>query len=273
MIFTAGTQNYADPIIDYLDPFQELVQHRLYRESWLEIMHDETTKLYIKDLRILGNRELKNMVIVDNAVISFAYQIDNGIPIISFKDDKTDIEFLQLMKYMKIISKEDDCRDFVKKAFKIGEILKTQVDSWADFYNASDSEDDFDENIWLDIFSQARNTLYSSKNTPFCVDIQKSKSFKSKRKSRKSKGSKKSKHSGKEDTSDISQSAKIPELMDERFSPPPTSKPSAIDTIKNVGKLDAGFKPKTDNSDESDKRLDLFSSTKFSSVFTNSDVS
>lgn len=110
-------------------------------------MHDETTKLYIKDLRILGNRELKNMVIVDNAVISFAYQIDNGIPIISFKDDKTDIEFLQLMKYMKIISKEDDCRDFVKKAFKIGEILKTQVDSWADFYNASDSEDDFDENI------------------------------------------------------------------------------------------------------------------------------
>jgi CTD small phosphatase-like protein 2 len=37
----------------------------------------------IKDLRILRGRELKDIIIVDNATHSFAFQLDNGIPIIS----------------------------------------------------------------------------------------------------------------------------------------------------------------------------------------------
>ena len=41
----------------------------------------------MKDLQIIANRSLKDMVIVDNAVYSFAFQLDNGIPIVPFYSD------------------------------------------------------------------------------------------------------------------------------------------------------------------------------------------
>lgn len=37
--------------------------------------------VYVKDLRIIRDRDIKNIIIVDNSIISFAYQMDNGIPI------------------------------------------------------------------------------------------------------------------------------------------------------------------------------------------------
>ena len=38
--------------------------------------------VFVKDLRIL-DRNLKDVVIVDNAVHSFGNQLDNGIPVVS----------------------------------------------------------------------------------------------------------------------------------------------------------------------------------------------
>ena len=55
-------------MLDYLDPDNELIHHRLYRESCVV-----TDGVCIKDLRILGNRNLKSVVIVDNAAYSFSY--------------------------------------------------------------------------------------------------------------------------------------------------------------------------------------------------------
>ena len=40
------------------------------------------------------------MVLIDNAFYSFAFQIDNGIPIINFYDDKDDKELILLMYYL-----------------------------------------------------------------------------------------------------------------------------------------------------------------------------
>jgi CTD small phosphatase-like protein 2 len=53
--------------------------------------------VYVKDLRIFEpSRRLEDIVIVDNAVYSFGYQLENGIPIIPFYDDKKDEELLHL---------------------------------------------------------------------------------------------------------------------------------------------------------------------------------
>jgi len=38
----------------------------------------------VKDLRIIDDRALEDMVIVDNSILSFAAQLDNGVPICSF---------------------------------------------------------------------------------------------------------------------------------------------------------------------------------------------
>ena len=51
--------------------------------------------MYVKDLRII-NRPLSDMVLVDNAAYSYAYQVDNGIPILPFYDAKNDFELVAL---------------------------------------------------------------------------------------------------------------------------------------------------------------------------------
>lgn len=41
-------------------------------------------------MRILGDRDLKDVVLVDNAAYSYGLQLDNGIPIIPYYDNKKD---------------------------------------------------------------------------------------------------------------------------------------------------------------------------------------
>lgn len=45
---------------------------------------------YIKDLRIIAERDQKDIVLVDNLSHSFGFQIDNGIPILEWHDNKDD---------------------------------------------------------------------------------------------------------------------------------------------------------------------------------------
>lgn len=51
IVFTAGNQCYADPILDYVDP-ERKIQHRLYRDSCTMV----SNQLFVKDLRILGRK-------------------------------------------------------------------------------------------------------------------------------------------------------------------------------------------------------------------------
>ena len=69
IVFTASHQSYADVVLDFLDPHRELIQYRLYRESCVQTEDG----VYVKDLRIIANRDLKDLVIVDNAVYSFGF--------------------------------------------------------------------------------------------------------------------------------------------------------------------------------------------------------
>lgn len=51
IVFTAGNQCYADPILDHIDP-EKVIKHRLYRESCTFV----SGQLFVKDLRILGRK-------------------------------------------------------------------------------------------------------------------------------------------------------------------------------------------------------------------------
>lgn len=55
--------------MDLLDPYRKLIRRRLYRDSCLNV-----NSVLIKNLDILG-RDLKKVIIVDNAPISFLYQV------------------------------------------------------------------------------------------------------------------------------------------------------------------------------------------------------
>ena len=91
-IFTASTHDYATPIVEYLNHKKKTIHGILHRKNCMETNHG----FYIKDLRIIKNRKLKDIVLVDNLIHSFGLQIENGIPILDFIDNKNDMELYGL---------------------------------------------------------------------------------------------------------------------------------------------------------------------------------
>lgn len=66
---------------------------------------------------------MKDMIIVDNAVYSFGYQLDNGIPIIPYYDDKeNDEELMHLVYYINCIYNSPDVRVQNRKAFQLADL-------------------------------------------------------------------------------------------------------------------------------------------------------
>ena len=114
IVFTASHKCYADVVLNYLDPNGELIHHRLYRENCMVV-----EGVFIKDLRILNNRRIQDIVIVDNAAYSFGYQLDNGIPIISWHDDEYDKELLNLIDYLKYLANAEDVREINRQIFHL----------------------------------------------------------------------------------------------------------------------------------------------------------
>ena len=114
-VFTASHACYANVVLDFLDPENKLIQHRLFRESCVQTEEG----LYVKDLRVFANRNLKDLVLVDNAVYSFGYQIENGIPIAPYYYHKSDVELKMLVPYLKSLASARDVREVNRKTFKL----------------------------------------------------------------------------------------------------------------------------------------------------------
>lgn len=114
IIFTAGTKQYADKIIDGLDPSNSLIKHRLYRDH----MNNS-----FKDLSRIG-RDLKKTIILDNIEDNYSLQPDNGLQIKSWKgDDINDMELNDIKKLLLEIKDQnfDDIRRIVRN---INSIIK-----------------------------------------------------------------------------------------------------------------------------------------------------
>ncbi|CAD8096856.1 unnamed protein product [Paramecium sonneborni] len=114
MIFTASNSDYANKIIDYLDPQRNLISYRLFRDDCIRISNN----CHIKDLRIL-NRNMKDIILVDNSAYSFAFQVENGIPIIPYLDDKNDKELIHLQHYLNHVVQFDDVRSQNNRIFNL----------------------------------------------------------------------------------------------------------------------------------------------------------
>lgn len=78
-------------------------------------------------MRILGNRNLQDVVLVDNAAYSFGYQVENGIPIVPYYDNKDDVELKHLITYLKSLNSAKDMREVNRQTFKLH--LYTQHDT------------------------------------------------------------------------------------------------------------------------------------------------
>eukprot|EP00392_Amoebophrya_sp_AT5.2_P015548 g15754.t1 len=89
VVFTAATQDYADWVMDQIDP-NKLIHHRLYRQHALP-----WGPLFIKDLSKLG-RPLERTLIIDNVAENFMLQPEHGIFIQAWYDDQNDMALIDL---------------------------------------------------------------------------------------------------------------------------------------------------------------------------------
>ena len=120
IIYTASQPYYASAIVDYLDPEKKYIKYIISRDRCLVTKNG----FFIKDLRLLKNRSLKNIVIIDDCSHSFCLQLDNGIPIIEYKGNSKDDELKYLVKYLLKCAETDDVREFNRTHLKLEELLK-----------------------------------------------------------------------------------------------------------------------------------------------------
>ncbi|KAJ6515942.1 NLI interacting factor-like phosphatase-domain-containing protein [Mycena sanguinolenta] len=113
VIFTASMQEYADPIIDWLDAERGILAHRLFRDSCTQLPNGSFTK----DLSVV-DPDLSRVCIIDNSPISYRINegsfvpksSSNGIPIEGWTHDPSDEALLDLLPVLDSLRFTSDVR-------------------------------------------------------------------------------------------------------------------------------------------------------------------
>lgn len=132
VIFTAATQDYADWVIDQIDPGR-LIHHRLYRQHALP-----WGPIFVKDLSRLG-RDLDRTLIMDNVQENFMLQPRNGIFIMTWYEDPQDTALYALTPLLD---------ELIQTRAKVPDILdkyRDQIPTWAGFDQYSQVAADYTE--------------------------------------------------------------------------------------------------------------------------------
>ncbi|ORX58537.1 hypothetical protein BCR36DRAFT_276372 [Piromyces finnis] len=107
VVFTASLKEYADPVIDYLDPEKKIFSKRYFRESC-----QFRNGIYMKDLQII-EKDLSKICLVDNSSFSYEINKENGIPIETWINDPKDRELLNLLPFLDSLRFVEDVRSIL----------------------------------------------------------------------------------------------------------------------------------------------------------------
>lgn len=117
VLFTAGLEGYARPLVDRIDAIN-CFSRRLYRPSTISTEYRE----HVKDLSCIS-KDFCRTVIVDNNPFSFLLQPVNGIPCIPFSAGQPhDDQLLEvLLPLLKQLSQQQDVRPVLYERFHMPE--------------------------------------------------------------------------------------------------------------------------------------------------------
>ncbi|KAI9747993.1 MAG: Nuclear envelope morphology protein 1 [Lichina confinis] len=104
VVFTASVQEYADPVIDWLEQDRKYFMGRYYRQHCTFRGGN-----YIKDLSSV-EPDLSQVMIVDNSPASYLFHPDNAIPIEGWISDPTDNHLLHLIPMLESLQYLTDVR-------------------------------------------------------------------------------------------------------------------------------------------------------------------
>ncbi|KAG1872546.1 NLI interacting factor-like phosphatase-domain-containing protein [Suillus tomentosus] len=105
VVFTASMQEYADPVIDWLDAGRGILARRLFRESCTQLPNGS----YIKDLSVV-EQDLARVCLIDNSPVSYRGNEANGIPIEGWTHDPLDEALLDLLPILDSLRFTGDVR-------------------------------------------------------------------------------------------------------------------------------------------------------------------
>ncbi|GBF66956.1 nuclear envelope morphology protein [Trichophyton mentagrophytes] len=114
VIFTASVQEYADPVIDWLEQERKYFHSRYYRQHCTI-----RNGAYIKDLSSV-EPDLSKVMILDNSPMSYIFHEDNAIPIEGWINDPTDNDLLHLIPILEAMQHVTDVRALL--ALRRGEV-------------------------------------------------------------------------------------------------------------------------------------------------------
>ncbi|CAG9463532.1 unnamed protein product [Pedinophyceae sp. YPF-701] len=118
VLFTAGLEDYAAPIVEAIDPDGTVFSHCLYRPATVESRYYSC----VKDLSLLG-RDLSKTLLVDDTPLAFLHDPHNGVPVFSFKGDPDDRLLNEaILPLLLNLSQQQDVRPALRRRF--------QMDRW-----------------------------------------------------------------------------------------------------------------------------------------------
>lgn len=69
---------------------------------------------------------MKDIIIIDNSTLSFSFQPENGMPILSWYDDRTDTKLIELIPVLKLLSEVPDVRPILRSCCTKDNIYLTE---------------------------------------------------------------------------------------------------------------------------------------------------
>ena len=128
VVFTASSQDYADKILDGIDPEGKYISDRLYREHCFEYDGKKIalyfSDIFLKDLRMIENFKKIDMVIVDNLICSFALDMKNGIPVKPYCYGDEDYELEFIAGELEKMSEYTKANDFLEDTFGLSQFYE-----------------------------------------------------------------------------------------------------------------------------------------------------
>ena len=78
--------------------------------------------IFVKDLSRL-DRDLQDVIIIDNSPTSYIFHPENALPSISWYDDMSCTELYQMMPILEALARVDDVRTYLRAFVKENQIL------------------------------------------------------------------------------------------------------------------------------------------------------
>lgn len=109
VIYTASTDDYAQPILDYLDRGKGILKKRLFRKDCIDVLGMRAK--YVS----LASPDLANVFLLDNSNVECSFNVGNAIHISSYEIGKRDRALINILPFLDSLRFTRDVRSVLRR--------------------------------------------------------------------------------------------------------------------------------------------------------------